>query len=69
MLCGYIGMHIATHSNTKVAFIAQSSLDEAFKLSYRAGCAIGFIVTGLALLVLGVLIGVYRELGIADINK
>lgn len=65
MACGYMGMHVATHTNTKVSFIAQSSLDEAYKLAYRAGCVIGFSLTGISLLMLIILIAIYTELGIA----
>jgi Na+/H+-translocating membrane pyrophosphatase len=59
MACGYMGMHVATHTNTKVSFIAQSSLDEAYKLAYRAGCVIGFSLTGISLLMLIILIAIY----------
>jgi Na+/H+-translocating membrane pyrophosphatase len=64
MLCGFIGMFIATYSNTKVTYMAQSSLGEAFKLAYRAGTSIGFIITGIAILNISILIVVYLALPI-----
>ncbi len=65
MLAGYLGMMVATFSNTKVAHLARQSLDDAFKLAYRAGCVVGFGLTGLSLLMLAILIGIYLNLGIA----
>jgi len=63
---GYVGMQIATFTNTRVAYIAQSSLDEAFKVAFRAGCVMGFSLTSLGLLVLAILMAIYREMGIVD---
>lgn len=65
MLCGYLGMMVATYSNTKVAHLARNSLDDAFKLAYRAGCAIGFGLTGLSLLMHAILIVIYVNMNIA----
>lgn len=61
---GYVGMQIATYTNTRVAYTAQFSLSEAFIVAYRAGCVMGFALTSLALLILTVLIAIYREMGI-----
>lgn len=63
---GYFGMQIATFTNTKVAYMAQSSLEEAFKIAYRAGCVMGFFLTSLGLLVLTILIAVYRSLKLSS---
>ena len=60
MFCGYMGMYIATLTNTRVSYIAQSSIDEAFKLAYRAGCSIGFSLTGIALLMLAIMIAIFE---------
>ena len=37
MLCGWIGMAIAVKANFKTAFMATDSIQEAFKVAYRAG--------------------------------
>ena len=55
-------MQIATFTNTRVAYIAQSSLDEAFKVAFRAGCVMGFSLTSLGLLILAILMAIYRVL-------
>jgi Na+/H+-translocating membrane pyrophosphatase len=59
-------MQIATYTNTRVAYTAQFSLEEAFKVAYRAGCVMGFALTSLALLILTILIAIYREMPIAS---
>jgi K(+)-stimulated pyrophosphate-energized sodium pump len=50
MLCGAIGMLIATRTNFRTAFCAQISLSKAFRTAYRGGCAIGFALVSLGLL-------------------
>jgi inorganic pyrophosphatase len=55
-------MKIAVYSNSRTAFKAMSSLAEAFKVAYRAGCVMGFFLTAAGLLVLVILIGVYRAI-------
>ena len=62
MLCGFIGMRIAVASNYRTTFKAISSLEEAFKISYRAGCVMGFATVGLALGFLLTLILVYVKI-------
>ena len=55
-------MKIATYSNSRTAFKAMSSLSEAFKVAYKAGCVMGFFLTSAGLLVLVALIGIYRRI-------
>jgi Na+/H+-translocating membrane pyrophosphatase len=50
MLCGLIGMLIATYTNYRVAFCARTSLAEAFKTAYRGGTVMGFALVSMALL-------------------
>jgi Na+/H+-translocating membrane pyrophosphatase len=59
MLCGYIGMKIATMSNYRTTYMATESLQEAFKVAFRAGCVMGFGTVSLGLGVLTVLFVVY----------
>lgn len=54
-------MKIATFTNTRVAYTAQSSLEEAFKVAYKAGCVMGFSLTSLGLAFLGMLIVTYTR--------
>jgi len=53
-------MKIATYANTRVAFTAQYSLSEAFRVAFRSGCVMGFSLTSLALLVLTFIIMIFR---------
>lgn len=55
-------MKIATYANSRTAYMAMTSLAEAFKVAYRAGCVMGFFLTAAGLLVLVIIIGVYRAL-------
>lgn len=47
---GYIGMHVAVHSNAKTAHAAHRGLPHAFSLAFRAGSVTGFLVAALALI-------------------
>lgn len=50
MICGAVGMVIATQANFRTTFCAQNSLSQAFRTAYRAGCAMGFALVSLGLL-------------------
>lgn len=50
MICGAIGMVIATQANFRTTFCAKGSLSDAFRTAYRAGCAMGFALVSLGLL-------------------
>lgn len=60
IVSGYIGMRIAVFSNIRTAFQAQKSLEDAFKVAFRAGCVMGFCLVSIGLLVLAILIVIYR---------
>lgn len=61
MLCGYIGMKIATAANYRTTYRAITNLEDAFEVAYRAGTVMGFSTVGLALGVLCTLLIVYLE--------
>ena len=61
--CGAIGMIIATQTNFRVTYCARNFLAPAFRVAYRAGCAMGFALVSLGLLVLIILILVYKYIG------
>ena len=50
IICGAIGMMIATQANFRTTFCAKGSLSDAFRTAYRAGCAMGFALVSLGLL-------------------
>jgi inorganic pyrophosphatase len=62
MVCGTIGMVIATRTNYRVTYCAKDSLSNAFHIAYRAGCAMGFALVSLGLLVLLLLVVVYKRM-------
>ena len=43
-------MVIATQTNFRTTFCAKNGLSEAFRVAYRAGCAMGFALVSLGLL-------------------
>lgn len=62
MICGAIGMIIATQANFRTTYCARNSLAPAFRTAYRAGCAMGFALVSLGLLVLTIMIIVYKAI-------
>ena len=50
MICGIIGMVIATQTNYRTTYCAKKGLAIAFRTAYRAGCAMGFALVSLGLL-------------------
>ncbi len=49
-LSGFIGMRIATQSNSRTATAAQNSLNRGLKVAFSAGAVMGFTVVGLGML-------------------
>jgi len=59
VLSGYIGMQIAVRANIRTAKQATMSLEAAFKVAFKGGMVLGFVLIGLGLLTLHILILVY----------
>lgn len=55
-------MIIATEANYRTTYCAKRFLSSAFRTAYRAGCAMGFALVSLGLLVLMVLIIIYKSM-------
>ena len=66
ILCGAIGMVIATQTNFRTTYCAKNGLAPAFRVAYRAGCAMGFALVSLGLLVLTILILIYKSVDDLD---
>lgn len=66
MICGSIGMVIATQANYRTTYCAKKGLAIAFRTAYRAGCAMGFALVSLGLVVLMLIIVLYKSM--MDIN-
>lgn len=72
ILAGYIGMRIAVYSNTRTTFMCCSGekitvgdkvykdLAPGFMAAFRGGQVLGFVLVGLALLILEVIIATFR---------
>src|SRR5690606_20267763 len=63
---GYIGMKIATQSNVRTAEAARTSLSKALKVSFTGGSVMGMGVAGLAVLGLGTIFIILRQIFAPD---
>ena len=61
-LAGYIGMKVATKANVRTAQAAKTSLAQALKVSFTGGSVMGLGVSGLAVLGLGGLFLVLKQM-------
>ena len=62
---GYVGMRVAVYSNSRTAYSAinkEHGLERAFKVAFRGGVVLGFVLTSLGLLNLALLIMLYEHL-------
>ncbi|MCX8020561.1 MAG: sodium-translocating pyrophosphatase [Chitinophagaceae bacterium] len=59
---GYIGMKVATKANVRTAHAARNSLSKALSVSFTGGSVMGLGVAGLAVLGLGGLFIVFRQI-------
>ena len=65
---GFIGMKIATKSNVRTAEAAKTSLAKALKVSFTGGSVMGMGVAGLAVLGLGSLFLIIKQIFAPDSN-
>ena len=63
---GYIGMKVATKANVRTAQAARTSLSKALRVSFTGGAVMGLGVSGLAVLGLGSLYIILKQLFAAD---
>ncbi|PZU01040.1 MAG: sodium-translocating pyrophosphatase, partial [Chryseobacterium sp.] len=63
---GFIGMKIATKANVRTAEAARTSLSKALKVSFTGGSVMGMGVAGLAVLGLGALFLIIKQIFAAD---
>jgi len=52
VLCGYLGMRIATFANARTALEARKGVAAGFMCAFRSGAVMGFLLSALGLLVL-----------------
>ena len=60
MLCGYIGMVIATICNYKTTYLCNVDRHAGFLVAFQGGQVLGFVLVGLALLILEIMILSYK---------
>ena len=65
-LAGFIGMKIATKANVRTAEAAKTSLSRALKVSFTGGSVMGMGVAGLAVLGLGALFIIIKQIFAPD---
>jgi len=65
-LAGFIGMKIATKANVRTAEAARTSLSKALKVSFTGGSVMGMGVAGLAVLGLGALYLIIKQIFAPD---
>ena len=72
IVSGYIGMKVAVYSNSRTAYSAinkENGLANAFKVAFRGGAVLGFVLTSLGLLNLCILIYVAEWLNEGTFSK
>lgn len=69
LVCGYLSMLIATYANVRTTFLAMTTSDkddskynDAFKMAFRAGSVMGYIITSGGLFVLLCLFLAYQKI-------
>jgi inorganic pyrophosphatase len=69
VVSGYIGMKVATYSNSRTAYSAinrDTGLADAFIVAFRGGSVLGFCLSSLGLVNLWLLILAYRYMYLED---
>eukprot|EP00408_Alexandrium_pacificum_P066977 CAMPEP_0171169200 /NCGR_PEP_ID=MMETSP0790-20130122/8093_1 /TAXON_ID=2925 /ORGANISM="Alexandrium catenella, Strain OF101" /LENGTH=772 /DNA_ID=CAMNT_0011634043 /DNA_START=63 /DNA_END=2381 /DNA_ORIENTATION=- len=72
MLCGFLGMMIATYSNARTTLSAVNPEDgytKAFNVAFRGGGVMGYLLCSLGVLVLWILLTVYKKFFGEDIEE
>jgi inorganic pyrophosphatase len=62
IIAGFIGMKIAVYTNVRTTYECAEDIHKGFVVAYRGGQVLGFILVGLALLILQLLIIVYKQM-------
>ena len=69
ILAGYIGMRVAVYSNIRTTRMCAIDIGKGFIVAHRAGQVLGFVLVGMALLVLVILLDVYKAMFIEEGSK
>jgi len=60
IVAGYIGMRIAVYTNSRVTFQCCTDVHKGFITAFRGGQVLGFVLVGLALLILTLIVLLFR---------
>lgn len=60
IIAGFIGMKIAVYTNVRTTYLCAQDIHLGFVVAYRGGQVLGFILVGLALIILCFIIMAYR---------
>ena len=66
IIAGYIGMRIATFTNVRTTYECADDIHKGFVVAYRGGQVLGFVLVGLALLILQIIIIIYKAIYLSD---
>ena len=69
IVSGYIGMRVAVAANVRTTKEAIFALNSAFRTAFRAGAVMGFILVGMALLMLLILVAIYNAIWPSNASK
>ena len=69
IVSGYIGMRVAVAANVRTTKEAIFALNNAFRTAFRAGAVMGFILVGMALLMLLILVAIYNAIWPSNASK
>lgn len=61
IIAGYIGMRIAVYTNTRTTYLCCDSTHKGFHAAFQGGQVLGFVLVGLALLILEVIILIFKQ--------
>ena len=61
MLCGYIGMRIATYTNVRTIWSCCKSVGDGFHVAFKGGEVLGFCLVSIAIVILQLLIIWYKS--------
>ena len=59
-------MRIATFTNVRTTYECADDIHKGFVVAYRGGQVLGFVLVGLALLILQILIIIYKAIYLSD---
>jgi inorganic pyrophosphatase len=60
--CGYIGMRVAVYTNVRTTKECCEDIGRGFVVAYRGGQVLGFVLVGLAILILQLVIIIYKAI-------